>query len=152
MKQQHQVVSKKVLQLILEQQSVCNEEFEKIEEVRNQLDGTLAICKIGRCELSTARNQFVTSLSILANYRKRQLVQNLLHSLNTIKTLHCTEDRLQELLNEENYPGAITLLQECLKAASTYRHFNCVAALTNKLKETLVLAEEQLDQALARVS
>lgn len=65
---------------------------------------------------------------------------------------HCTEDRLQELLNEENYPGAITLLQECHAAAITYRHFNCVAALTKKLQETLELAEEQLDQALAKVT
>lgn len=53
-------------------------------------------------------------------------------------------------MNEENYPGAITLLQECLAAADTYRHFKCVALLTHKLQETLVLAEEQLDQALAR--
>lgn len=55
-------------------------------------------------------------------------------------------------MNEENYPGAITLLQECHAAAITYRHFNCVAALTQKLQETLVLAEEQLDQALAKVT
>lgn len=80
-------MSKKVLQLILEQQTACNVQFEEIEKIGNQLDETLLICKNGRNELDTARKQFVTSLGILANYRKRQLVQNLLHSLNTIKTL-----------------------------------------------------------------
>lgn len=87
MKQQHQVVSKKVLQLILEQQSTCNEQFVEIEKISGLLDDTLEVCKTGRSDLDAAKKQFITSLGILANYRKRQLVQNLLHSLNTIKTL-----------------------------------------------------------------
>jgi hypothetical protein len=62
-----------------------------------------------------------------------------------------TEERLQELLSEGNYPGAIGLLLECLRAAATYRHFMCVAALSGKLQDTLEMAEEQLDQALAKV-
>jgi hypothetical protein len=62
-----------------------------------------------------------------------------------------TEERLQELLNEGNYPGAIGLLLECQSAAATYRHFMCVAALSGKLQDTLEMAEEQLDQALAKV-
>lgn len=87
MKQQHQVVSKKVLQLILEQQTACNTQFEEIETITQELNETILVCQNGRKELNTAKKQFVTSLGILANYRKRQLVQNLLHSLNTIKTL-----------------------------------------------------------------
>jgi hypothetical protein len=62
-----------------------------------------------------------------------------------------TEERLQELLSEGNYPGAIGLLLECRSAAATYRHFVCVAALSGKLQDTLEMAEEQLDQALAKV-
>ncbi|KAF2896789.1 hypothetical protein ILUMI_09384 [Ignelater luminosus] len=151
LKQQHQVVSKKVLQLILEQQSVCNEEFERVLEVRDKLAETLELCRSSRYELKIAEKQFSTSLSILANYRKRKLVQNLLNNLNTIKTLHRTGHRLQELLNEENYAGAIELLQECQAVANTYRHFTCVAALTNKLQETLEDTEEKLDQVLAQM-
>lgn len=87
LKQQHQVVSKKVLQLILEHQSSCNEEFLKVLEICEQLTATLNLCKSGRKELNIAERQFSTSLSILANYRKRKLAQNLLNNLNTIKQL-----------------------------------------------------------------
>ncbi|PSN30261.1 Syndetin [Blattella germanica] len=117
-----------------------------------ELQATLFVCREGRRELNLAKRQFTTaSLGILANYRKRQLVQGLLHSLNTIKTLQRTEERLQELLSEGNYPGAISLLLECQSAAATYRHFTCVAALSGKLQDTLEMTEEQLDQALAKV-
>lgn len=62
-----------------------------------------------------------------------------------------TEERLQELLIEGELEGAITLLLECQRATSTYRHFSCVSALASKLQDTLVLAEEQMDHALAKV-
>lgn len=62
-----------------------------------------------------------------------------------------TDNRLQELLGEENYSGAIELLLECKAAANTYRHFTCVAALSNKLQETLETTEEQLGRVLAQV-
>ncbi|XP_015588242.1 syndetin [Cephus cinctus] len=152
LKQQHQVVSKKVLQLILQKQSACKEEFERILKIQEQLQDTLDICRMGRSDLNLAKLQFTTaSLGILANYQKRQVVQGLLNSLNTIKTLQRTEDRLQELLNEGNYPGAISLLLECQSAAQTYKHFHCVAALNGKLQDTLEQAEELLDVALSKM-
>ncbi|KAF5276706.1 hypothetical protein FQR65_LT16233 [Abscondita terminalis] len=151
LKQQHQVVANKVLQLILDQTNNCEEEFLRMLEVHNKLTDTLVLCRVSRNELRIAKKQFSSSLSILANYRKRKLVQNLLNNLNTIKTLHRTGHRLQELLNEENYAGAIELLQECQAAANTYRHFTCVASLTNKLQETLEDTEEKLDNVLAQM-
>ncbi|XP_063219060.1 syndetin [Bacillus rossius redtenbacheri] len=152
LQQQLEVVSNKVLQLILQKQVVCNEEFERVLEIQKELQTTLRVCREGRSYLNSAVRQFTTaSLGILANYHKRQQVQNLLHSFNTIKTLHQTEERLQELLREGNCPGAISLLLECQSAAATYRQFTCVAALSGKLQDTLVMAEEQLDQALAQL-
>ncbi|XP_015119405.1 syndetin [Diachasma alloeum] len=152
LKQQQQVVSKKVLQLILQQQSACNDEFQEILKLLEQLRDVLEICRMGRFDLNLAKKQFTTaSLGILANYRKRQTVQQLLNSLNTIKTLQKTEDRLQELLKEENYPGAISLLLECQSAAQTYKHFHCVAALHGKLQDTLEQTEETLDHTLSRI-
>lgn len=88
LKQQHQVVSKKVLQLILDKQSSCNAEFDKIQQLQEQLQAVLEICKTGRKDLQSAKTQFTTaSLGILANYQRRQVVQELLTNLNTIKTL-----------------------------------------------------------------
>ncbi|XP_034949710.1 syndetin [Chelonus insularis] len=152
LKQQQQVISKKVLQLILQKQTTCNQEFSEILKIQDQLKSLLEVCQTGRKNLNSAKLQFTTaSLGILANYKKRQTVQKLLHSLNTIKTLQRTEDRLQELLAEENYPGAISLLLECQSVAQTYKHFRCVAALNGKLQDTLEQAEETLDVTLSRI-
>uniref|UniRef100_A0A0C9Q2V8 CCDC132_0 protein n=1 Tax=Fopius arisanus TaxID=64838 RepID=A0A0C9Q2V8_9HYME len=152
LKQQQQVVSTKVLQLILQKQSACNDEFQEILELLKQLQDVLDICRKGRFDLNLAKKQFTTaSLGILSNYRKRQTVQQLLTNLKTIKTLQRTEDRLQELLKEENYPGAISLLLECQSAAQTYKHFLCVAALHGKLQDTLEQTEETLEHTLSRI-
>ncbi|KAK7862939.1 hypothetical protein R5R35_004896 [Gryllus longicercus] len=152
LKQQHSVVSRKVLQLIQQKEEACQEEFERFADIHNELNMALRICREGRTSLNLAKRQFTTaSLGILANYQKRQVVQGLLHNLNNIKTLQRMEEQLQELLGEGNYHGAISLLQECQQAASTYRHFTCVVALSGKLQDTLVMAEQQLDEALAKV-
>lgn len=87
LKQQHQVVSKKVLQLILEHQNASNEEFKKVLEICERLKETLDLCRSSRRELNIAERQFSTSLTILANYRKRRFAQNLLNNLKTIKKL-----------------------------------------------------------------
>lgn len=88
LKLQHQVVSNKVLQLILQKQTDCNTEFGKVLQIQRELEETIDICQKGRNSLSLAKVQFTTaSLGILANYRKRQLVQELLLSLNTIRNL-----------------------------------------------------------------
>lgn len=88
LKQQHQAVSKKVFKLIVENQSACEVEFDKILLLQEQLQDAVEICKIGRTDLTLAKRQFTTaSLGILANYQRRQVIEELLNNLNTIKTL-----------------------------------------------------------------
>ncbi|KAG7197018.1 hypothetical protein KM043_017553 [Ampulex compressa] len=152
LKQQHQVVSKKVLQLILQKDDACKKEFEKILLIQEQLQDVLKVCRRGRTDLKLAERQFTTaSLGILANHQKRQIVEEILNNLNTIKTLQRTGDRLQELLTEKNYPNAISLLLECQSAAQTYKHFHCIAALNGKLQDILEQAEEALDNTLSKM-
>lgn len=91
------------------------------------------------------------SLGLLANQRKRQLLIGLLKSLRTIKTLQRTDIRLSEMLEEEDYPGAIQLCLECQKAASTFKHYSCISELNSKLQDTLEQIEEQLDVALSKI-
>ncbi|XP_008194931.2 syndetin [Tribolium castaneum] len=150
LKQQHQVVSKKVLQLILEHQSGCNTEFDKVLEILEQVKDTLQECKTSRRHLKVAADQFRASLELLANYRKRKIAQNLLNNLKMIKYLRCYDQRLQGLLRDEDYAGAIIELKKCHKIATKYRHFSCVAALTYKLQETLESTDGQLDRVLAQ--
>ncbi|EEB14977.1 conserved hypothetical protein [Pediculus humanus corporis] len=149
---QHGVVSKKMLQLILEKESQCKEELGKIFQTVKDIGVALAICRESREHLSLAKQQFTTaSLGILANYKRKQIIYQLLKNLKTIKTLQKTDERLQELLLEENYPGAINLLLECQIAASNFNHFKCVAQLNCKLQDTLYMTEEQLDVALNKI-
>ena len=144
-------VSRRVFSLILEKQGDCARQMEGMVEVQADLLDSLATCRKGRANLAKAQNQSVScSLGILAGWRRRQQALALLTNLETIRTLSLTQERLQELLGEENYPEAISLLLECKKVSSTFDHFSAIHQLSGKLEDTQVMTEEQLDQALAK--
>ncbi|GFU02066.1 hypothetical protein TNCV_837141 [Trichonephila clavipes] len=146
------VVSKKLSALILQNQSALAEELQCVTEMQKTLEEACSICGQSRSLLAQTKRDFTTaSLGILASYRKREQLKCLLRSLHMIKTLQETDVRLRELLEEEDYPGAIQLCLECQKAASTFKHFSCISELSTKLQDTLVMTEEQLDVALSKV-
>ncbi|XP_071454406.1 syndetin [Hetaerina americana] len=158
--QQQKVVSKKVLQLILQKQLACSDEFKRVLLVQDDVGVALRKAADGRRWLGLARHNLTSaSLGILANYKKRLALTSLLTALHAIKTLHQSEEKVQELLHggaadggmRGDYVGAIRLLLECQGAAATFGHFSCVDALSAKLQDTLEMAEEQLDVALAKV-
>ena len=79
-----------MLQLILEKESQCKEELGKIFQTVKDIGVALAICRESREHLSLAKQQFTTaSLGILANYKRKQIIYQLLKNLKTIKTLVC---------------------------------------------------------------
>lgn len=81
-------MSKKMLQLILEKELKCKGELQNIDQLQKDIGQALAICKESRRHLSTAKQQFTTaSLGILADYKRKQSICQLLKSLNMIKTL-----------------------------------------------------------------
>lgn len=146
------VVSKKLSALILQNQSALADELQCVTEMQKTLEEACSICGQSRSLLAQTKRDFTTaSLGILASYRKREQLKCLLRSLYMIKTLQETDVRLRELLEEEDYPGAIQLCLECQKAASTFKHFSCISELSTKLQDTLVMTEEQLDVALSKV-
>ncbi|XP_064648148.1 syndetin-like [Lineus longissimus] len=148
---QLRAVSKKVSELVLENHPAYAAELIRVMELQQSLQTASVVCANGRRYLSNAKEDFTTaSLGLLANYRKRQQLVGLLKSLKTIKTLQRTDIRLREMLEEEDYPGAIQLCLECQKAASTFRHFHCISELSSKLKDTLEMIEEALDVALSK--
>ncbi|GAB1290525.1 Syndetin [Apodemus speciosus] len=148
-------VSKKVADLILEKQPAYVKELERVTSLQTGLQLAAVICTNGRRHLNVAKEGFTqASLGLLANQRKRQLLIGLLKSLRTIKTLQRTDVRLSEMLEEEDYPGAIQLCLECQKAASTFKHYSCISGLSelnSKLQDTLEQIEEQLDVALSKI-
>ncbi|XP_054847472.1 syndetin isoform X2 [Eublepharis macularius] len=152
LKQQQAAVSKKVADLILEKQPAYVKELERVTSLQTGLQLAAVICTNGRRHLNIAKEGFTqASLGLLANQRKRQLLMGLLKSLRTIKTLQQTDVRLSEMLEEEDYPGAIQLCLECQKAASTFKHYSCISELNSKLQDTLEQIEEQLDVALSKI-
>ncbi|KAM3858261.1 syndetin isoform 4-T4 [Diretmus argenteus] len=151
MKRQQGAVSKKVADLILEKQPAYVKELERVTALQTNLQLAAVICTNARRQLSVAKEGFTeASLGLLANQRRRQLLTGLLKSLRTIKTLQRTDVRLSEMLEEEDYPGAIQLCLECQKAASTFKHYSCISELNSKLQDTLEQIEEQLDVALSK--
>ncbi|XP_062034874.1 syndetin [Lepus europaeus] len=152
LKQQQAAVSKKVADLILEKQPAYVKELERVTSLQTGLQLAAVICTNGRRHLNIAKEGFTqASLGLLANQRKRQLLIGLLKSLRTIKTLQRTDVRLSEMLEEEDYPGAIQLCLECQNAASTFKHYSCISELNSKLQDTLEQIEEQLDVALSKI-
>ncbi|KAM9308738.1 syndetin isoform 2-T2 [Gastrophryne carolinensis] len=152
LKRQHGAVSKKVADLILEKQPSYVKELDRVTSLQTGLQLAAVICANGRRHLNVAKDGFTqASLGLLANQRKRQLLIGLLKSLRTIKTLQRTDVRLSEMLEEEDYPGAIQLCLECQKAASTFKHYSCISELNSKLQDTLEQIEEQLDVALSKI-
>ncbi|XP_022603215.1 syndetin isoform X3 [Seriola dumerili] len=151
LKRQQSAVSKKVADLILEKQPAYVKELERVTALQTNLQLAAVICTNARRQLSVAKEGFTeASLGLLANQRRRQLLTGLLKSLRTIKTLQRTDVRLSEMLEEEDYPGAIQLCLECQKAASTFKHYSCISELNSKLQDTLEQIEEQLDVALSK--
>ncbi|KAL7829541.1 hypothetical protein AOLI_G00304260 [Acnodon oligacanthus] len=151
LKRQQAAVSKKVADLILEKQPSYVKELERVTSLQTNLQLAAVICTNARRQLSFAKEGFTeASLGLLANQRRRQLLTGLLKSLRTIKTLQRTDVRLSEMLEEEDYPGAIQLCLECQKAASTFKHYSCISELNSKLQDTLEQIEEQLDVALSK--
>lgn len=62
-----------------------------------------------------------------------------------------TEKKLEELVSKANYAKGIALLLECIQGASAFKQFTCIAALSVKLQDALVMTEEQLDIVLSNV-
>ncbi|XP_031566777.1 syndetin-like [Actinia tenebrosa] len=152
LRQQLQSVSKKLYTKVLENHSAYVQELQRVMELQEALQNASSICDRGRRHLDKARRGVsVGGLGILAKHRKKQHLITLLDSLRTIKTLQRTDVRLKEMLEEEDYPGAITLCLECEKAARAFKHYECISELSSNLQETLIDIEKQLDLALVRI-
>uniref|UniRef100_A0A1I8MG52 Uncharacterized protein n=1 Tax=Musca domestica TaxID=7370 RepID=A0A1I8MG52_MUSDO len=146
---QHKVLSKQVLQNILEQRSACNVEFTAINEIQKELEESLWTCRKARSYLNYAKqNLTTTSLEILASYRKREILKELLNTLQAIKklTLLLTEFQLDTVLNEmilnfdmrkySKLQEAYKLLNKSLIAMDQL-HINFISAIHSSVNSVL---------------
>ncbi|KAH8395387.1 hypothetical protein KR222_009619 [Zaprionus bogoriensis] len=146
---QQKVLTKQVLQNILEQRNACSSEFLAITETQKKLESSLWTCQKARSYLNYARTNLTTnSLEILASYRKREVLKEVLDTLLDIKKLRTTDEELQKLLADSNYSAAIALVLKCQSSVAEYMQYECVQSLHQKLQETKLLMEYQLDTVL----
>lgn len=140
--------------------------------LQSDLKSSLENCEHAKNRLKLAKRQITTAgLGLLGNCRKKSLILDLLNSLNNIKMLVRiniqtivflyylfkiifqlqTEKKLEELVSKANYAKGIALLLECIQGASAFKQFTCIAALSVKLQDALIMTEEQLDIVLSNV-
>ncbi|VVC32494.1 Hypothetical protein CINCED_3A019349 [Cinara cedri] len=120
--------------------------------LQNDLKCSLENCEHAKNRLKLAKRQITTAgLGLLGNCRKKSLILDLLNCLNNIKMLLQTEKKLEELVSKANYAKGIALLLECIQGASAFKQFTCIAALSVKLQDALVMTEEQLDIVLSNM-
>ncbi|XP_055551222.1 syndetin [Wyeomyia smithii] len=152
LKQQHKVISKKVLQLILEQRPACSAETQKIQETETLLHDTIDICRAARTHLNSSKKLLTaTNLEILAAYKKRQTLLNLLKTLNALKSMRSIDQRLQKKLSDADYGGAIAILLENKNLSERFQQYKCVESLAAKLQDTLMTSEIQLEGVLNEI-
>ncbi|XP_058128051.1 syndetin [Anopheles ziemanni] len=152
LKRQHRVISKKVLQLILEQRVACDDEFQRIRDTERMLRETVCMCRTARLKLDTAKLLLTTTnLEILAAYKKRQTLVNLLRIMNALKSMRSIDQRLQRRLTDADYGGAIAILLENKNLSRRFYQYRCVESLSHKLQDTLLLTEVQLDCVLSEI-
>ncbi|KFB37238.1 AGAP000343-PA-like protein [Anopheles sinensis] len=152
LKRQHRVISKKVLQLILEQRVACDAEFQRIRDTEQMLRETVCMCRTARLKLDTAKLLLTTTnLEILAAYKKRQTLVNLLRIMNALKSMRSIDQRLQRRLTDADYGGAIAILLENKNLSRRFYQYRCVESLSHKLQDTLLLTEVQLDCVLSEI-
>ncbi|XP_068626098.1 syndetin [Battus philenor] len=152
LKRQQQVVSGKALHLISQQRDNCDREFAEIQNIREQLANTLDTCRKARQQLSTASNHLtISTFIILANVRKRQIIISVLKSLELLRSLRSVEKDVAELLSKKEYYEAIELILKSRKAAVSHKEYTCIADLSSRLQDTLVMTEEKLDSVLSSI-
>lgn len=153
LKSQQKVISKRVLQLILEKRNECNTEFRNINETEKILQESVWVCQKARSYLSFAKKQLTTSsLEILATYKKRQTIVDVLEILKFFQELKSTNQKIQDLLQVGNFSEAISILLQNKNQSEQYVEYTCTESMKQKLQDTLDLTEVSLDNALNNIT
>ncbi|TKR68429.1 hypothetical protein L596_024418 [Steinernema carpocapsae] len=152
LKRQLQVVSKKISALILANSPSYSAQMDQISQMRSEVGSIVETVSAIREELNDVKMQCHNGLEILANDRKKRLLERLKKTLLAMKTLHETEYRLKELIQNGEFPTAIRICVEAKNAASDYSHFSCIGELSEKLTKIMESIECELDDALASIA
>ncbi|CAD6190376.1 unnamed protein product [Caenorhabditis auriculariae] len=153
LKSQLQVVSKRISNLIMQKSPSYGAQISDMEKIRQDLI-QIVVFRCGHSKvpfsgsLSVAKEQSTTALRIIANEKKKYLLKNLRRTLLTLKTFYESEYRIQEVIQEGQFPLAIRMCVEAQDAAKSFRHFSCVNDVVTKLAGISSLLETELSKSL----
>lgn len=153
LEKQLNVVSRRLSTSIMEKEGAYGKEMKRVIDIQNKLSEAIGICRSARKGFDKGRSDFTcASLGIVASYRRREGLRDVLKSLSTIKTLQQTNVRLKEMIEEDNdHCAAIQLCIECQKVVNTLKHYKCVSELSSKLTDMLDMIEEHIDASLSKM-
>ncbi|XP_055374650.1 syndetin [Condylostylus longicornis] len=153
LRKKQKLLSRKLLVNISDQKASCNNEFQNILGIKQDLSKTLTVIQQNRLHLQFAKKNLTTiSLEILAAYRKREKMKILIKIFNAINNIKTMDIKVQKLLNEGQYPNAIYLLLKCKTCISKLPNYNCVTSLDKKLQETLLMSELEMEKILYQLT
>lgn len=153
LKCQQKVVSKRVLQLILEKRPSFNMEFQNITETEKIVQESVWIVSKARSYLNFAKRHLSTSnLEIIQAYKKRQTLLGLLDILLEIRLNTRKNSEIQSLLNNGKYSEAISHLLQNKNQSEKYDKFICTESLKRQVLVLLDHAEILLDKALLDIT
>lgn len=152
LKSQHTVVSKQISTLIMQKSSSYTAQVGEMEKIRDDVGDVMDEILSIRKALSLATEQTRTCLGLIANEKKKNVLNNLKTTLTTIKSFYETENHIRETIDEGNFPLAIQLLIETQIRATEYSEFTCVNDISSKLTEMSCLLEAELAAQLSTIA
>lgn len=153
LKKQDTAVYRKIYDLVFANYTAYVQELENVTALETSLLDASRTCVSARRQLRMAKEGVSSGgLGLLAKHKKRERLKVLLEVLKKFKTLQRARDRLNELLEEGDYPSATQLCIECQQAIETYKHFTCVSQLAVSLQDIQSVIETELEQALSLVA
>ncbi|EFO86631.1 hypothetical protein CRE_04631 [Caenorhabditis remanei] len=152
LKSQHTVVSKQISTLIMQKSSSYTAQVGEMEKIRDDVGDVIEEILSIRKALSLATEQTRTCLGLIANEKKKNVLNTLKTTLTTIKSFYEAENHIRETINEGNFPLAIQMLIETQIRAVEYSEFTCVSDVSSKLREMSCLLETELAAQLSTIA
>lgn len=126
LKSQHTCVSKKISSLIVQKSSSFTAQVGEMEGIRFNVGEVIAEILTIRKSLALATEQTRTCLRLIANEKKKNVLNKLKYTLTTIKGFYETEQLIRQKIEEGCFPVAIQMLIETQIQAANYKQFTPV--------------------------
>ncbi|VDN04147.1 unnamed protein product [Thelazia callipaeda] len=158
LKQQLQVISKRISAMIMQNSPSYSTQLKDIGEIRENLGDILSIIQDMRSKLGHAKLENENGLKIIANYINRVFLKKMLSSLEAIKTLYEVQFQIKDFIESKFSWNQISRFF-FLENVSMF--FNCCLShwlkivcseLSTKLDEALEDIEMNLDNCLASMT